>query len=290
MKKKYYNFVYNKLYRELLLKAHNFLILIYNNLNEDSTLYRIFNQYNSHIKYNHSVGHHSFIGSLLTLNDIKLDLYNLSLPYYFIYDNKDKIWSYYEPVSKNVFINSHLFQKSFFNLKDDDLERVSYLILLILINQRGAHSKIDDINENIFPRYYYLPNFKFVIMKKKESGNFIEQHFYSDNLIELLNDNENFPLLLKDVNLFIQPTFIQLKELIDKNISNISHNYSKETEYSLKPTLRKRKKILTRGYLFSKFNLIILDTTDEDFTKIYNDPEYKEYLKLKRILNTKNIN
>ena len=114
MKKKYYNFVYNKLYGELLLNAHNFLILIYNNLNEDSTLYRIFNQYNSHIKYNHSVGHHSFTGSLLTLNDIKLDLYNLSLPYYFIYDNKDKIWSYYEPVSKNVFINSHLFQKSFF--------------------------------------------------------------------------------------------------------------------------------------------------------------------------------
>ena len=60
------------------------------------------------------------------------------------------------------------FKNPFFNIKDDDLERVSYLFSLILINQRGAHSKIDDINENIFPRYYYLPNLKFVIMKKKK--------------------------------------------------------------------------------------------------------------------------
>ena len=64
---------------KILSNAHNFLMSIYDKLNEDSALYNIFCRYNSYIRYDYTIGHHSFTVSLFTLNDIKLDLFNLAL-------------------------------------------------------------------------------------------------------------------------------------------------------------------------------------------------------------------
>ena len=84
------------IYGKILSNAHNFLISIYDKLKEESSLYKIFSQYNTYIRYNYTIGHHSFTGSLLTLNDIKLDLSKFTFPYYFIYNCKsDDNWAYF---------------------------------------------------------------------------------------------------------------------------------------------------------------------------------------------------
>ena len=164
-------FLNDRIYGKILSNAHNFLISIYDKLKEDSSLYKIFSQYNTYIRYNYTIGHHSFTGSLLTLNDIKLDLYKLALPYYFIYnDRKDHNWAYFEPNSQNVFINIYGFKDfkdEIYSLNQEDIERVSFLISLVLIHERGGHGKVDEINENNSPRYYYLDNFKISIIKKR---------------------------------------------------------------------------------------------------------------------------
>ncbi len=134
-------------------------------------MYKIFSQYNSYIKYNYTIGHHSFTCSLLTLNDIKLDLYKLALPYYFIYnDRKDHNWAYFNPNSQNVFINIYWlneFEGNIQCLKNEKFEQVSFLLSLVLIHERGRHLKINKINKNNSPRYYYLDNFKISIIKKR---------------------------------------------------------------------------------------------------------------------------
>ena len=291
--KKYQNnlcLLEDHIYGKILSNAHNFLISIYDKLKEESSLYKIFSQYNTYIRYNYTIGHHSFTGSLLTLNDIKLDLYKIALPYYFIYNsNSDNSWAYFDPNSQNVFINLSLFDEfkgDIYSLKNENFEQVSFLMSLVLIHERGGHSKVDEINENNSPRYYYLDNFKISIIKHKESDYLVEEVIYSGNLVSLLSNYENFPLSLKNVDLFVQSNFNKLNELlIENNIKSddIDDKEKKDSKKPKKKILRKKKKIGMRGYLFSKFNFIIQGKKYDK--NLYNDPEYQLFLNLEK--NTK---
>ncbi len=280
-------FIDNPKYGTILSKAHNFVISIYDKINEESALYKIVSQYNAYLKYNYTVGHHSFTGSLLTVNDVKMDLYNLSFPYYFVYyDTKYKDGTYFHPNSENVFLNLSLFDdfKGYIqNLKGDDAERVSFLMSLVLIYERGGHSKVNEINENNSPRYYYLDTFKVSITSKKESGYLLKRFIYPKKLVKLLNQYD-FPLTFKDVNLFIEPDFQKLNEEIEKEEKNIfsDNDDDDNDEDSKKPKKKKqkkkKKKELSRRYLFFKYNTITQDKTIDDNS--FDSEEFQMFLNL----------
>ena len=283
-------FLDNPKYGRILSNAHNFLISIYDKLNEESALYKICSQYNTYIKYNYTVGHHSFTGSLLTINDVKMDLYNLAFPYYFVYyDINYKDWAYFHPNSENVFINLSLFNgfKGYIqNLKGDDAERVSFLMSLVLIHERGGHSKVNEIIDNNSPRYYYLETFKVSIILKKESGYLLETVICPKNLVELLNQYD-FPLTLKDVNLFIEPDFQKLNEEIEKENISSDNDDDNNIKNSKKPKKKnqknKKKKKLSRRYLFFKYNTITQDMAIDDNS--FDSEEFQMFLNLEE--NTK---
>ena len=43
----------------------------------------------------------------------------------------------------------------------------------------------------------------------------------------------------------------------------------------------KKKRRITYRYLYFKFNVITQNMTKEDYERMYNDPDYKLFLKLK---------
>ena len=139
--------------------------------------------------------------------------------------------AYYEPKTKNIFLNLELF-----GVFKDDLKRTSYLISLVLIHQRGAHSKVDDNNKGISPIYYYFDNFKISIINKNESSIILENVIFPGDIVDLLSNNENFSLEFIDSSLFVEPNFDKLQNLIKQNIPNYSdyNIYDNEISNSLK--------------------------------------------------------
>ena len=274
----------------LFYKSHNFLINLYDKLNEESALFRIFNEYNNYIKYNFSIGHHSFTGSLLNINNIKLDLYKISKPYYFLfYLKKSDKWGYYESNSKNTFINmDHFneFKEDIELLNNEDTERVSFLISLVFIHERGGHGKLDNINVKDFPRYYYSNNFKIIMIKNSESGYVIDKIIYNNDLLESLYEIINFPLTVKDVNLFVGTNFDKLNELMSSINNNIIFEDDNMMITTQKPKYIKRSKDNKNkrkrdSYYLCKYNMISQDMKKDDSYDLINDREYEIFLNIK---------
>ena len=280
---------YDKI-ENLFYKSHNFLINLYDKLNEESALFRIFNEYNNYIKYNFSIGHHSFTGSLLNINNIKLDLYKISKPYYFLfYLKKSDKWGYYESNSKNTFINmDHFndFKEDIELLNNEDTERVSFLISLVFIHERGGHSKLDHINVKDSPRYYYSNNFKIIMIKNSESGYVIDKIIYNNDLLESLYEIINFPLTVKDVNLFVGTNFDKLNELMSLINNNIIFEDDNMMITTQKPKYIKRSKDNKNkrkrdSYYLSKYNMISQDMKKDDSYDLINDREHETFLNIK---------
>ena len=80
-----------------LKKAHNALINIIDKMDEKSCFFIGLQEMNSLIQYDYSNKHYMFTGSLLTLNDVKLDFIKVINKYYFISDMECNDYAIFNP-------------------------------------------------------------------------------------------------------------------------------------------------------------------------------------------------
>ena len=80
-----------------LKKAHNALINILDKIDEKSCFFIGLQEMNSLIQYDYSNKHYMFTGSLLTLNDVKLDFIKVINKYYFISDMECNDYAIFNP-------------------------------------------------------------------------------------------------------------------------------------------------------------------------------------------------
>ena len=202
---------------------------------------------------------------------------------------KSDKWGYYESNSKNTFINmDHFneFKEDIELLNNEDTERVSFLISLVFIHERGGHGKLDNINVKDFPRYYYSNNFKIIMIKNSESGYVIDKIIYNNDLLESLYEIINFPLTVKDVNLFVGTNFDKLNELMSSINNNIIFEDDNMMITTQKPKYIKRSKNNKNkrkrdSYYLSKYNMISQDMKKDDSYDLINDREYEIFLNIK---------
>ncbi len=157
----------------------------------------------------------------------------------------------------NITLFEELIGKNIKSLNNkDEKERVSFLISLVLIHENGSHLKIQNIIKQYSPRYYYLSNFKISLFKERESRFVIDCSMFEKDLLEQLYEINDFSLKLKNINLFVDKDFTELKKLITIKEDIISES-KKLNSISFKHKIVKclRKIFIYRKLLF-KCNVI----------------------------------
>ena len=103
-----------------------------------------------------------YSGSLLTLNDVKLDFIRNNHGYVFINDIANiKTYAYYCPYSKIISYNPYVFipkkeNRNILNLSNNEVEiKATCVSLFLTFHEDGGHLKNDINNNEDTPRQFY---------------------------------------------------------------------------------------------------------------------------------------
>jgi hypothetical protein len=241
----------------------NLFYKIIDNFNENSEIYNNLLQINSFIGYDLILKHHTFGGSILSPNDIKLELIKNLNQFVFVLNlPKGDFKAEYSKNTKVVTFNlAEIFNKPPKNIEKSnniDSKNFSIIILFIFFHELFGHKKKDILNTfKNSPRYIY--SFKkndFVHIDAFDTGYIFE--FISFNKIRPLikiQGNENLKKLY-NVNYYIGDSFDKLNEKI----------YEIEKE--------EIKKIYGNDYI-NKSSYFNLNDEDEDDYLTYEELSYK---------------
>ncbi len=263
-----------------LKKAHNFLIQIINNMNEESYFFKGLQEINSFIEYDYLNCNYIFNSSLLTLNDIKLELIKTINKYYFI-----------NPIKKgddlsNFHLNSGIITIYPCILLKNNLSEIidcsnneindnySLLIILILIYEICSYMIKNSNNQiNNSSNFFYKLNLKIdKIIGEEETGNIFE-YLMNENTFpinKLLNKKGMKKFL--NFDLYIKETFENFKLLI-KQFTEKEINIKIKNKIIISPTKINKKKVNTLNLEDDKNENYDGYTIHDLFELINNVPE-----------------
>ena len=194
---------------------------IINELTEESSLFHIIHQFNSNISEEINTNVSMYSGSILNINDIKLEIYKHLNPFYLSSLYKGRI---YGAIYNNAKVTI-LYPRSFSSSKkikeeneNEIQERKSAAVLIILFQELCGHLKTHIINITDSPKTIYLQNLKVekVNLLKNDSG-FLIEHALVNGSIEVKN--------------FVKSKYS--KNLLKKSIY-LGNNFKEQNEILLK--------------------------------------------------------
>jgi len=251
-------------------EAHKILLEILDGLKEDCSLFHAIHQFNSIIRMEMISNENMYSGSILTLNDIKLEIYkNLNRFYLISYEDNQMYGAIYKN-SKVTILYYDEITNSLFKDKSpskDEKKRISAAILMILFHELGGHLKTHINNKLDSPRTIFSPNLNLITLnlKKNDSGFLLEfllvggsievsKFIYSERSEELLNKN-----------LYLGGNFEELTNILT---SIDSKTIEKEDINATADLIKFKKKILSEKDL-EKFNYEKLNY--QQLTKLFAD-------------------
>ena len=209
------------------------LYTIIDELYEDCALFKIIQQINSLI-YKNASNKNIYSGSILNLNDIKLELIQ-NLNRFLIISRKDRKYlenySFFRDRSLTITINIKSILPDFFDNDNSDLNNLSTVILFLLIHEALGHKKKNINNENIdTPRDYYRVNFKELSLDTSDSGLMLENIIFGKVFEpKYLIKNKN-PQIFLNEKLYLEKNFENLHKLYSNLESNLDLNDITEEE------------------------------------------------------------
>ena len=220
-----FDFIHLDFFEEFstLKRSHNTLINIIDKINEKSCFFKGLQEINSLIEYDYCHKHYIFTGSLLTLNDVKLDIIKSINKFYFISPIKCNDYSLFNSNSEII----TLFPCSFLGIDYSKIIKCSQkelndnftvLIFYVLVHEICGHMK-KNINNPLIdsPNYYYQINLEInKILGRKDSGLIFENFIYKNNLpLQQLLKRKGIIKLL-NIGLYTNETFDDLRLLISE--------------------------------------------------------------------------
>ena len=228
-------------------QAYGILFEIIDNMKEDCPLYQGIFNLNSIIykDITNNINFHS--GSLLNVNDIKLELIkNINRFLFLSFKENYNIEDYaeYYPESKTTVI----YLLTFFENPEDIYNKKYFgnatsAILILLIHKILGHGKKDINNETILtPRYHNDNNFQILSLREKDSGAVLEYLFIKNcfKLEDLMMNDDSVKLL--NFNLYIDKNFDDLRKIYKKIRGNIEEEERKEEKEEEKKEEKKEER------------------------------------------------
>ena len=227
--------------------AYNTLYQIIDNLEEESSLYQGIVKLNS-IIYQEIISNKNFhSGSLLNINDIKLELIKNINRFLVLSYQKDIYlddYAIFDLESKTTVI----YLLSIFNNEKDVKNEIYFkkaasCVLILLLHENCGHEKKNINNEIVLtPRDHKDNNFKGFSLKQGDSGDVIEYLFINDsfNIEHLMMHDDSEKLL--NFSLYTGNNFDELRKIIDK-IEKYFIEIKKKEDEEEKELMEEKKKV-----------------------------------------------
>ena len=190
-----------------IAKAHKLFIEIINDLEETDLLFLIIQQLNSIIYKEMNIKEYMYSGSILNVNDIKLEVYKKLNSFYIC---SYYIRNLYATTFKGqkvtvIYPNDFLGEYLKFTRNDEIENRKISAVLILLVHQLGSYLKTHIINESDSPRRIFLNNLEVKVIDLKESDSgFLFEYSFAKGSIEVdnfINSENSFKLLNKKLYL-----------------------------------------------------------------------------------------
>ena len=212
---------------DYLVKAYKILFEILDNLNESSSFSIVLHQLNSYIGYDYYSKNKMYSSSILSVNDVKLDLIKNNYEYFLINCYADaKTYAYYCPFTKIIYYNPYIFipsNEDLMNLKDDNIKKKARCVSLFLaFHEYCEHLKYEINNLEDTPRQFYINNLIVNyggVPDINDAGNIIEYYLFNGviNARKIMYyDNINDIESLLNFKYYIESNLNELRNLLDK--------------------------------------------------------------------------
>ena len=277
--------------------AFDIFYKIIDNLTEESPLFQFIHQFNSIIYTNILSKESEHSGSILNLNDIKLELVkNINR---FIFLSEKPINDCDEHANfekKGLLVTFNIF--SFANneniiFKENNFKKAESVILFLLFHECLGHQKKHINNENsMTPRKHYKSDYKDFDSNDNDTGVALEMMLLGKvfNVKYLMNSKNSEKLL--DPQLYIGKDFSKLQEiysLIEKdNLSDVKEKHNNSQIEQKKPLNEsttqsqnkiKKKKVKERLMYHELFQLFS-GISDEQKEKLQDNEDYQRFVKI----------
>ena len=214
--------------------AFDKLYTIIDELYENCALFKIIQQINSLIYKNALNNKNIYSGSILNLNDIKLELIQ-NLNRYIIISRKDRKYlenyAFFRDISLTITINIKSILPDFLDNANCDLNNLSTVILFLIIHEALGHKKKNINNENIdTPREYYGTNFEELSLETSDSGLMLENIIFGKVFEPKYLINNKNPQILLNEKLYLEKNFENLHKLYSELENNLDLNDITEEE------------------------------------------------------------
>ena len=256
------------------VKAYDLFFRIINELKEDSAFFICLTRINSSIFYEKTTKNKMYSGTMLTINDIKLEIYKKVKRYFFITQYNNDCYAHFSPYTKMVFYHPLTFlNDKLLSISKDKIENATVAILFLIFHEVCGHFKtlitnLDGTLDKFYNDKYNI--LKYELRESNDSGNIFEYFLCSDFInISGLFEKVNVKQLLS-VDLYIDKTFSKLNSILES-----MDVLKRKNNHKFKSNL-KAKKILFSDMTKILFRLRIGCKNAEEFKKLINDnPEYK---------------
>ena len=205
--------------------AFDKFLSIINNLKEDMPFFQLIHQFNSIIRMENNYKENMYSGSILNVDDVKLDIFKNLNNYLFISTEINSLDS-------AIWINSKVLvvyyfriyngQKRLSNLSIEEKKRLESAFLFIYFHEYTGHLKTNINNYLSSPTTAYLNNLevKKFVFEENDSGFILENILNDDDIkISQFYKNELSPKLL-DIKLYLQKDFKDLKSVLNDIYKN----------------------------------------------------------------------
>ena len=142
------------------VKAYDLFFRIINELKEDSAFFICLTQINSSIFYEKTTKNKMYSGTMLTVNDIKLEIYKNVKRYFFITQYNGNYYAHFSPNTKMVFYHPLTFlNDKLLTIPKDKMENATVAILFLIFHEVCGHFKTRITNLDDTPYQFYDDNY-----------------------------------------------------------------------------------------------------------------------------------
>lgn len=273
-------------------KAFDIFYNIIDNLTEESLFYQAILQFNSKIYKEVKTGENLHSGTILNLNDIKLELIKNINRFLFLSEKNPKNledFAIFDNKSLLVIINLYSFFNSRYDIKrTEKYDNATCIILFLLFHECLGHQKKNINNEKVItPRRHYDSNFKDIIQDKADTGIALEKILFGEIVdLKSLMESGNLEKLLEP-NLYIGKDFNNLRNIYNMIEKKSNYEDEKEESKSAKENNKKKEKIhhdkedkKNSNKLLHDLFKIYSNVSDKEKESLKDDENYKRFLML----------
>ena len=220
---------------EYIIKAHKLFIEIINDLKETDLLFLIIQQFNSLIYEELNIKESMYSGSILNINDVKLEIYKNLNSFYLCSYYIRKLYAaiYINPKVIVIYPNEFLDDNTINYTGDNEIEdRKVSAVLFLLFHELCGHLKTHINNEDDSPRIIYLNDLKIEVieLKKNDSGFLLEFSFVQGSIeVENFVNSENSKKLLNK-ELYLGENFQELSKILNSIEDCIQETFKSKTD------------------------------------------------------------